>query len=234
MGVRRGCKALVHVERRTMRKVSFVMCALLVVGLFMTSIPLSAQSSGDAKKSAQKTGQAAAWWNEPGSNMILVFPGLKQTFTFSNPDEQRIANKVRHEIAMLPYYTLYDIISFRVDGDTVILGGEVVNPTLKGDAEGVVKHVEGVKNVINRIDVLPLSPDDYWIRIAEARTIFSFGGLSRYGWEAAPAIHILVKSGHVRLVGVVDSEADKDAAGIRANSVPGVFSVTNDLQVAKT
>jgi len=217
-----------------MRKASFVVCALLVAGLLMTGIPLSAQSSGSTKKSSQAKNKAAAWWNEPGSNMILVFPGLKQTFTFSNPDQLRIANKVRHEIAMLPYYTLFDIISFRVDGDTVILGGEVVNPTLKSDAEGVVKRVEGVKNVINRIDVLPPSPDDYWIRIAEARTIFSFGGLSRYGWEAAPAIHILVKSGHVRLVGVVSSQADRDAAGIRANSVPGVFSVKNDLQVGKS
>ena len=217
-----------------MRKSALVVCALLVAGLFMTGVPLSAQSSGGAKKATQKKPQASSIWNEPGSNMVLVFQGLKQKITYGNPEETRIANKVRHQIAMLPYYTLYDIISFRVEGDTVILGGEVVNPTLKSDAEGAIKGIEGVKHVINRIDVLPPSSDDYWIRIATARRIFSYGGLSRYGWEAAPAIHIIVKSGHVRLVGVVNSQADKNAAGIQANSVPGVFSVTNDLQVAKS
>ena len=147
-------------------------------------------------------------------------------------DESRIAQKVRHELLMLPYYGVFDDLAFKVDGGTVTLLGEVTRPTLKSDAENVVKRIEGVTNVINQIEVLPLSPMDNQIRMAEYRAIYGDPALStRYGFQALPSIHIIVKNGHVRLEGVVANEADKNLVGIRANGVPNVFSVENDLQV---
>jgi hyperosmotically inducible protein len=133
---------------------------------------------------------------------------------------------------MLPYYGVFDNLEYRVDGGTVTLMGQVVRPTLKSDAERVVKHIEGVEQVVNNIEVLPLSPNDDRIRRAEFRAIYQGGQLAdRYGFQAVPSIHILVKNGHVTLVGVVNSEMDKNIAGVQANGVPGVFSVTNDLRV---
>jgi len=123
-------------------------------------------------------------------------------------------------------------LSFRVDGDTVTLEGQVVRPTLKSDAENVVKNIEGVGRVINNLEVLPLSPMDDQIRRAVYRTIFSEPGLSRYAESAVPSIHIIVKNGHVTLEGVVDSEADKNLVNIRVNGVPNVFSVKNNLVVS--
>ena len=147
-------------------------------------------------------------------------------------DESRIAQKVRHELLMLPYYGVFDDLAFKVDGGTVTLMGEVTRPTLKSDAENVVKRIEGVTNVVNQIEVLPLSPMDNQIRMAEYRAIYGDPALStRYGFQAVPSIHIIVKNGHVRLVGVVANEGDKNLVGIRANGVPNVFSVENDLQV---
>jgi hyperosmotically inducible protein len=103
---------------------------------------------------------------------------------------------------------------------------------LKSDAAGVLKRVEGVTNVVNNIEVLPLSPDDDRIRIATYRAIYGDPALStRYGYRALPSIHIIVKNGHVRLEGVVANTGDKDIAGIRANGVSGAFSVENDLRV---
>lgn len=142
-----------------------------------------------------------------------------------------LAQEVRHELVMLPYYSIFDNLSYRVDGSTVTLFGQVTRPTLKSDAENVVKRIEGVTRVINNIEVLPLSPMDDRIRIAEARAIYGFPSLNRYAMGALPPIHIIVKNGHVTLEGVVASQADKNTAGIRANGVPGVFSVKNNLRV---
>jgi hyperosmotically inducible periplasmic protein len=144
---------------------------------------------------------------------------------------QNLIREVRHQLVLLPYYSVFDNLSFRVEGDTVILEGQVVRPTLKSDAEGVVKNIEGVGRVVNNIEVLPLSPMDDQIRKAVYRAIFSEPGLSRYAESAVPSIHIIVKNGNVTLVGVVDSEADKNLANIRASSVPNVFSVKNELVV---
>ncbi len=143
-----------------------------------------------------------------------------------------LVNSVRHQLVMLPYYSVFDNLSYRVDGNTVTLFGQVTRPTLKSDAGRVVKHLEGVDQVINKIEVLPLSPFDDRIRLATYRSIFSFGGLYRYAMGAIPSVHIIVDNGHVTLEGVVDNQADKNIANIRANGVPGVFSVTNNLQVA--
>ncbi len=149
----------------------------------------------------------------------------------ADPSEQRIVKEVRHELVMLPYYSLFDDLEYQVNGNTVTLLGEVVNPTLKSDAEHVVKKIEGVEQVNNQIKVLPPSPMDDQIRRRVARAIFSQDGLSKYSLSAVPPIHVIVDRGHVTLKGIVDSSADKNLANIAANGVPGVFSVTNDLQV---
>jgi hyperosmotically inducible protein len=143
----------------------------------------------------------------------------------------RIAREARHELVMLPYYGVFDNLAFRVDGSTVTLLGQVTRPTLKSDAENVVKGIEGVTKVVNQIQVLPLSPTDDRIRIAEYRAIFGQLGLDRYAMQAVPPIHIIVDNGKVTLEGVVDNQADKDRAALQANTVPGVFSVTNNLRV---
>ena len=144
-----------------------------------------------------------------------------------------LAQSVRHELVMLPYYSIFDNLAYRVDGSTVTLYGEVTRPTLKSDAEGVVKRIEGVDQVLNKIEVLPLSPFDDRIRRAEYRAIFGYGPMYRYAMGANPSIHIIVDNGHVTLEGVVSNQGDKNIAGIRANGVPGVFSVANHLQVAQ-
>ena len=147
------------------------------------------------------------------------------------PPQDRITREVRHELVMLPYYGVFDNLAFSVNGSTVTLLGEVTRPTLKSDAESAVKHIEGVTNVVNQIKVLPLSPMDDRIRMAEYRSIYSQPGLDRYALQAVPPIHIIVDNGHVTLVGVVASVSDKEMAGVRANSVSGVFSVDNKLSV---
>ncbi len=147
--------------------------------------------------------------------------------------EGRIMQEVRHQLVMLPYYTIFDDLAFRVDGTTVTLLGAVTNPVLKSDAENVVKRIEGVTQVNNQIEVLPLSPMDNQLRRAEFRAIYGDPMIGdRYGHQALPAIHIIVKNGNVTLEGVVASEGDKNLINIRANSVPNVFHVQNDLQVA--
>ncbi len=144
----------------------------------------------------------------------------------------RLSEEVRHNLAMLPYYGVFDNLQFRIQGpDTVILSGQVTKPTLKSDAANAVRRVESVSRVINDIEVLPLSPNDDRIRLAEYRAIYSNSGLSRYSQMPIPSIHIIVENGHVTLTGAVASKADKDLANIVSNGVPGVFSVTNNLTV---
>jgi len=145
--------------------------------------------------------------------------------------ENRIAREVRHELVMLPYYGVFDNLAFTVNGGTVTLLGQVTRPTLKSDGENVVKRIEGVDRVINNIKVLPLSPNDDRIRLAVYRAVYGTPGLDRYGLQAVPPVHIIVENGNVTLEGVVATQADKDLAGIKANGVPGVFSVKNNLRV---
>jgi hyperosmotically inducible protein len=147
--------------------------------------------------------------------------------------QERVVREVRHELVMLPYYNVFDDLSFKVDGGTVTLLGSVTRPVLKSDAENVVKRIEGVDRVVDQIEVLPLSPIDDRIRLAVYRAIFSAPGLDRYAMQAVPPIHIIVKNGNVTLVGVVANKADKDRAGLQANGVSGVFKVSNDLMVEK-
>lgn len=147
------------------------------------------------------------------------------------PGEELIQKGVLHQLRMLPYYSIFDNLSFKVNGNEVVLYGQVVRPVLKSDAENAVKHVEGVARVINNIEVLPPSNFDDRIRIAEYRAIYRRVGLDRYGFQANPSIHIIVKNGNVTLMGIVANNMDRNLAGITANTVPGVFSVTNDLKV---
>src|SRR5215472_7543756 len=144
----------------------------------------------------------------------------------------KLAKEVRHQLVMLPWYSVFDNLAFRVDGDKVTLLGQVTRPVLKSDAEGVVKRIEGVASVKNEIEVLPLSPMDDQLRRAVYRAIYGEAGLNRYAIQAIPAIHIIVKNGNVTLEGVVDSEMDKNLANLRANQVTNIFSVKNNLIVA--
>lgn len=156
----------------------------------------------------------------------------RDAFYGGDADENQIAREVRHQLVTLPYYGVFDDLAFRVDGNTVTLLGATANPVLKSDAEKAVKRIEGVGRVVNQIELLPLSPMDDQIRRAMYRAIYADPALSdRYGFRAVPSIHIIVKNGHVTLEGVVANKMDKDLIGIRANSVSGVFSVTNNLQV---
>lgn len=143
----------------------------------------------------------------------------------------RFVKEIRHELVMLPYYGVFDNLSYKVDGYKVTLMGQVVRPTLKSDAERVVKGIEGVETVDNQIEVLPTSPNDDRIRMGVYRAIYGHPTLQRYGLQAVPSIHIIVKNGNVTLEGVVANEADKNVANIQANGVPGVFGVTNNLRV---
>ena len=143
----------------------------------------------------------------------------------------KLAREVRHELIMLPYYGVFDNLEFRLDGRTVTLIGQVVNPTTKTDAGNVVKRIEGVEKVVNNIEVLPPSPSDERIRRAVYRAIYSYGPLFKYGNMAVPPIHIIVRNGRIALEGVVDTESDKNLAGMRASTVPGTFAVTNNLRV---
>lgn len=155
---------------------------------------------------------------------------LGLTAAFAAPPD-RLSREVRHELVTLPYYGVFDNLAFRVDNGTVTLLGEVTRPTLKSEAENVVKGIEGVSQVVNKIEVLPVSPMDDQIRRATFREIYGTTGLDRYGFQAVPSIHIIVKNGNVVLEGVVASAADRDMAGVRAKAVPNVFSVDNRLRI---
>ena len=144
-----------------------------------------------------------------------------------------LADKVTHELNMLPYYTVFDDVSFRVDGSTVTLFGDVTQPWLKTDAENAVKQVEGVTHVNSEINVLPLSPMDHQIRFAAYRAIYGYPALQRYAVGNYRPIRIIVNNGHVKLIGTVSSAMDKQLAYMRASGVPNVFSVENDLSIEK-
>ena len=146
-------------------------------------------------------------------------------------DQQRLSNKVRHALVMVPWYGVFDNLQYTVNGSEVVLSGEVVQPVTRHDAENAVKHVEGVTRVVDNITVLPLSRFDDQIRRAEYRAIFGQPELSRYSMGTNPSIHIIVKNGHVTLEGVVGNQMDYNVARIRALGVPGVFSVTNNLRI---
>lgn len=142
-------------------------------------------------------------------------------------------DQVRHELMTLPWYGVFDNLTYEVNGSEVTLSGQVISEhaTTKDDAEKFVKSISGVTKVVNNIEVLPPSPFDNQIRRAEYRTVFSHADLGRYTLGAIPQVHIIVKGGHVTLEGVVMNQMDKNIAGIVANTLPNVFSVENNLRV---
>lgn len=171
--------------------------------------------------------------------LLILFAGLLALTTLapaqnSAKSQDRVVREVRHELLMLPYFGVFDYIAFKVDGGTVTLLGQVVLPTLKSDAENSIKHIEGVEKVDNQIEILPPSSMDDRLRIALFRAIYQDPALQKYELGVQKPIRIIVKNGRVALEGVVDSESDKNLANLRANSVPGIFGVTNNLQVSKS
>lgn len=170
------------------------------------------------------------------SMFALVTLGAAQDAPRDQPSaksQERIIKEVGHRLRMLSYVGPFDYLAYKVDGSTVTLLGQVVKPVNKSDAEYAVKHIEGVEKVDDQIEVLPLSPMDGGIRRQVYRAIYRYPALERYAMVPQKPIRIIVKGGHVTLEGVVDSEGDKNLAGIRANGVSNVFSVTNNLQVEK-
>jgi hyperosmotically inducible periplasmic protein len=174
-------------------------------------------------------------WNSMIATMILSVAVLLATGSAAGAADQPkltgLAGQVDHALNMLPRYTVFDNIAFKVRGTKVVLLGEVTQPVKKDDAENAVKGVKGVTQVVDKIQVLPPSPMDDQTRTAEYHAIYDFPSLSHYGLGSYHAIRIIVNNGHVTLVGTVDSKADADTANVRANGVPGVFSVTNQLTV---
>jgi hyperosmotically inducible periplasmic protein len=146
---------------------------------------------------------------------------------------ERITKEVRHELLMMPSFGVFDNIAYKVDGYNVTLLGQVTRPSLKSDAERAVKGIEGVEKVDNQIEVLPPSSMDDRLRLRLFRAIYEFAPLQKYELGVNKPIRIIVKGGRVTLEGVVDNEGDKNIAGIRANTVSGTFSVTNNLRVVK-
>lgn len=164
---------------------------------------------------------------------MMVFAAVVLGAQTSQRAEDRITREVRHELVMLPYYDVFDNLTYRVDGPKVTLFGQVTRPALKSDAENAVKKIEGVETVDSQIEVLPLSPNDDRVRRAAYRGIFSKVPLQRYQLSAVPPIHIIVKNGDITLEGVVANEGDKNMAEIAAKGVHGAFSVKNNLRIDK-
>ncbi|HEX8847704.1 MAG TPA: BON domain-containing protein [Pyrinomonadaceae bacterium] len=147
---------------------------------------------------------------------------------------RQVVEKVRKELVTLPFYGVFDNLAYKVEGGTVTLYGQVVEPATRRDAERRVARIEGIERVVNNIEVLPLSSFDDSIRARTLRAFFRTGSLYRYAMGTNPSVHIIVKGGHVTLEGVVSNEADSRLAFITARTVPGVFSVTNNLRAERS
>ena len=160
------------------------------------------------------------------SAVIALFVGV------ADDPQANLVRHIRHELVVLPYYGVFDNLTFSLKGSEVKLAGQVSRPSLKSDAASVVRMVAGVETVVNEIEILPTSPSDDRIRIATYRAVYGDDSpLNRYALQAVPPIHIIVKNGNVTLVGFVSNDGDRNIANIRANGVSGVFSVKNELKV---
>ena len=164
---------------------------------------------------------------------LAALPALATTNHGFTPEQARVAEQVRKQIVTLPYYSLFDNVTFNLNGDTITLNGEVYRPSMRKSVERAALRVEGVNEVVNNIEILPTSFHDDRIRIAALRALYAHPVLNRYGFQSVPPIHIIVKNGAIRLEGVVNRESEKNVAGILANGVSGAFSVTNNLRVDK-
>jgi len=160
--------------------------------------------------------------------LLTILPAVASAQRAVDP---QLGRRVRHELVTLPYYGVFDNLAYSINGGNVTLYGQVVRPSTRSDAERRVKKIAGVTRVVNNIKVLPLSGFDDRIRVATYRSIANMGGLHRYLRGTNPSLHIVVDGGHVTLEGVVSGSGDRTLAYHAANSVPGVFSVTNNLRV---
>jgi hyperosmotically inducible periplasmic protein len=219
---------------RTMQK------TLLLSLLLTLSAAAVAQSSAAPAQPSQAALSAPApqvSGDQPQlcSNGPVVADVGKRMQAMGDSAEAKIAKEVRHELLMLPYYSLFDDLEYCVQGRTVTLTGSLtsIHSETKQDAERAVKRIEGVEQVVNNIKVLPPNPQDEQAREQVYRRLSAAGGLSRYFWQAAPSVHIIVDNLHLTLKGYVQSEGDKNLAGVTAKEIPSLFSVTNDLQVVK-
>jgi hyperosmotically inducible protein len=199
-----------------------------IVTFLTAALMLGVAAAQDQNKDQNKDQSKGKTTQGQQASAQQAIPALPEVKIVSG---DRLTREVRHELLMLPYYSVFDDLKYRVDGNTVTLLGAVINPTLKSDAENAVKRIEGVERVDNQIEVLPASGMDDQIRRAVYHRIYGDSSLSRYAFGAVPPIHIIVKNGRVDLQGVVLNEMDKNLAGIRANGVPNTFQVTNNLMV---
>lgn len=142
-----------------------------------------------------------------------------------------LEREVRKQLIKLPFYGVFDYFEFDIEGDSVILRGQVSRPTLRTSAERVVQRVAGIARIENRIEVLPLSPFDNRIRRRLLRAIYHDSFLNRYAAGSNPWIRLVVRNGDITLEGYVDREADANIAFVRANGVSDAFTVTNHLKV---
>jgi len=197
----------------------------------------AAQPARGSQASLLNSGPQAAAGSQPEicSDGPVVADYGNKLEQLGNSTEAKVAKEVRHELLMLPYYSLFDDLEYCVQGRTVTLSGSLtsIHSQTKQDAERAVKRIEGVEQVTNNIKVLSPNPLDERARQQVYRKLVAAGGLSQYFWEAAPSIHIIVDNLHLTLKGYVNSEGDKNLAGITANQVSSLFSVTNELQVVK-
>lgn len=165
---------------------------------------------------------------------IIAFSSVSVSAqNFSAKNARTLEQKIFKELIKLPYYGVFDHIAYEIKGDTVILQGKVYNAMNKKQAEREVMDIEGVRNVVNNIEILPLSSLDNSIRYQTLRTFADRGGLYRYLWEPNPSVRIIVDRGHITLEGYVANRGDYNLMNILANGVPGVFSVQNNLKVGK-
>ena len=207
---------------------------LLGVVLWAGSLWAVAQSDATHKDQPQNqsTGATSPDAKTPSGGTSMETSSAAQSDRgLSQKALDRLYREVRHELVMLPNLSLWDNLAYKIDGRKVTLLGQVRTASLKSEAEKAVKSIEGVEEVDNQIEVLPPSPNDDRIRRAVARAIFDAPGLFPYAVQSIPPIHIIVKGGNVTLEGVVNNTADRNMAEIKTKQVPGVFSVTNHLQV---
>ena len=163
--------------------------------------------------------------------------GIQNLIEVGGPavDDATLRNKLAGKLAYdrVGYgTTAFNALTIGVKNGVVTLGGTAYGPVDRDSAVSLVSNYPGVKDVVDNINVAPVSPMDDRIRLAEARAIYGAAQLNRYAMDPAKPIRITVVNGNVTLSGVVDSQSDKDIANVRANGVPGVFKVINNLQVA--
>jgi hyperosmotically inducible protein len=220
------------------------------LGTLVLSAALVVSSGAALAQTGTQQGTGAAT-NPAGNSEVQA----NNPNTFTQEEGGRIVQEVRSKLLKLNDYGIFDSLGFGIRGRTIILTGFASRPQLKSEAGRSIKEIKGIEGVDNQIKVLPYSPNDDRIRIEVYRRVYGQPQLRKYtsapvGFGRMPsvalaaggitqdpplgyhAIHIIVDNGHVTLTGVVDSKSDADVATIQANSAPGAFSVTNDIQIA--